>query len=825
MTKKFKIAAIVVAVILAVLIVLPYAFKGRIIETAKKEINKSVNAKVDFGTFSISLIRNFPNITLRLNDLSVKGVDAFEDVALAEIGSIFVTIDLMSLFRGDSYVVRAIRLDGLEVNVIVLEDGQANWDIMMPAEKTEILADDDVEPFEFKQALQNFEIRSGNITYDDAAFDVYVEIKNLNHRLKGNFTDDFAALSIPFTTADAFTMKVEGVPVITRAYLDLVADIDANFSRRQFAFRENELSLNSLTLNFDGYFSMPSGEDMSVDISFYSKNDDIRSFLSIIPAIYAHEFESMQTSGYFALDGRVNGIMNSETVPFFNINLLLEDGEFYYPDMPESVAGINIKANILNEGRGVDQTIVDISRFDFNMADNPVRAMFNLKTPVSDPQFNLAVNCDIDLSAIGKIFPMHGGKEIKGAIKGDLFAKGKLSLIEQELYDRLEAGGMFDLRNIEYKSSDIEEVVELNELVVDISPRYVHLSSFNMQYGETMVLADGRINNFFGYLLDDRLLSGSFDMQASYVNLNQFKAEAPGEQPEERTGPMEMSRIHIPKNIDFTLNSKIGHVLFGDLDITDIEGTVRVVGQQARMERLNMKMLDGELTVDGTYKSSEPDHACIDFAMRIDNFDIQKSFNTFNTIQTLAPAGKFSHGSFSAALSLNTMLDNNMSPVLETMEGGGLLSSQGVLVEGSPSMEKLAGELKMERLKRMDISDFVVRFTFTDEKLDFGPFDIRFGNSSATISGETYFDQRINYNIELRIPREELGEKANQVISGMVSQASLMGFKVRLDDEIKVDANITGTFTDPRISLSLSDMMKSTVEDVLKQIQGKIKGE
>ncbi len=825
MKKNFKIAAIVIAVILSVLIVLPYAFKGKAINKAKEVINKNVNAKVEFGTFSISLMRNFPNITLRLKDISVKGVDAFEDVALAEIGSIFVTIDIMSLFRGDRYAVRAIRLDGLEVNVIVLENGQANWDIMMPAEKKGKKAGDDSEPFEFKQALQNFEIRSSNIIYENTAFDMYVEIKNLNHRLVGDFADDFAALSIPYATADEFTVKVEGVPVITRACLNFVADIDADFSRLQFTFRENELSLNSLALNFDGYFAMPAGEERFMDISFSSKNDDIRSFLSMIPAIYAHDFESMQTSGVFSFDGHVKGIMKSEIAPSFHINLLMEDGAFYYPDMPESVTGINIKANILNKGQGVGQTIVDISRFDFNIADNPVRSMFRLKTPVSDPQFDMAVKCDINLSAIGEIFSMPAGKEIKGAINGDLFAKGKLSLVNQEQYGQLEAGGSLNLKNIEYKSSAIDEVFELNELVVDLTPRYVQLSTFNMQYGETMVLANGRINNVFGYLFDGRLLSGSFDMYAKYVNLNQFKAEASGEKPEEKTGPMEMSIINIPENIDFTLNSKIGHLLFGDIEITDIEGTVRFVGQQARMERLNMNMFDGELKVDGIYKSSEPDHAFIDFAIRVDNFDIQKSFNTFNTIHTLAPVGQHSYGSFSAALGLKAKLDNNMSPVLETLEGGGLLSSPGIMVEGTPSMERLAGELNMERLKRMDISDFVVRFVFKDERLDFEPFDIRFGNSSATISGKTYFDQRINYNIELRIPRDELGEQANQVISGMISQASLMGFKVRLDDEVKIDANITGTFNDPRISLGLSDIMKSTVKDVFKQIQGKIKGE
>ena len=60
MKKVVKIAAIVVAVIIVLLIALPFMFRGKIAELVKTEGNKMLNAEFDFASLDISLIRHFP---------------------------------------------------------------------------------------------------------------------------------------------------------------------------------------------------------------------------------------------------------------------------------------------------------------------------------------------------------------------------------------------------------------------------------------------------------------------------------------------------------------------------------------------------------------------------------------------------------------------------------------------------------------------------------------------------------------------------------------------------------------------------------------------
>ena len=68
MKKGFKITAIVIGVILILMFLLPFAFRGKIEGIVKSEGNKMLNGHFDFSSLDISLFRNFPKASVTLND-------------------------------------------------------------------------------------------------------------------------------------------------------------------------------------------------------------------------------------------------------------------------------------------------------------------------------------------------------------------------------------------------------------------------------------------------------------------------------------------------------------------------------------------------------------------------------------------------------------------------------------------------------------------------------------------------------------------------------------------------------------------------------------
>src|ERR671917_2226669 len=100
MKRSTRILAVVgglLALLLVLLLVLPMLFQDQIAARAKEAANRSVTARVDWRDAGLSFFRNFPHLTLRLDDLTVANRGRFEGDTLAAIRHLGVILDLGSV--------------------------------------------------------------------------------------------------------------------------------------------------------------------------------------------------------------------------------------------------------------------------------------------------------------------------------------------------------------------------------------------------------------------------------------------------------------------------------------------------------------------------------------------------------------------------------------------------------------------------------------------------------------------------------------------------------------------------------------------------------
>ena len=131
--KTMKIAGITLGVILLLLLILPFAFQGKLAK---------LNAQFDFRTLNISLLRNFPSASVSLEDFWLKGTGPFENDTLIQAGELTAAVNLFSLFGDGGYDISRIIVKDTRVHAIVLEDGRPNWDVMKPSPDAETPEDE-----------------------------------------------------------------------------------------------------------------------------------------------------------------------------------------------------------------------------------------------------------------------------------------------------------------------------------------------------------------------------------------------------------------------------------------------------------------------------------------------------------------------------------------------------------------------------------------------------------------------------------------------------------------------------------------------------------
>ena len=344
MKKFFRILFIVALVLFLVILAIPLAFKGQLMEIAKREVNKNVKAEVNWSDFHVSLFKGFPDLRVSMEDMSVKGQGAFENDTLVAFREFSADVDLISAFSGKVNV-NSIILDRPVIRAIALDDTTVNWDITYPSEEVEETEEPDTAAMGFEINLKEFRINEAQISYFDAVSSTFASVEGLNFLLAGNMSEEYTDLTVN-STAESVTVDIDNIKYLKNAFFSFDAMLGADMENMKFDISNNELKINDIILGLEGFFEMTENDDIDLDVRFFTRETTFKSLLSMVPAVYMEDFSDLNTSGTLKIEGNARGKITDEDLPEVDLILLVEDGYFAYPDLPESVDNINIDLKV-----------------------------------------------------------------------------------------------------------------------------------------------------------------------------------------------------------------------------------------------------------------------------------------------------------------------------------------------------------------------------------------------------------------------------------------------------------------------------------------------
>ena len=802
MKKGLKITGIVIASLLVLIIaaglLAPVIFKDKIKERVETEINAMVNARVSFSSYKLSLFRAFPNASFTLKDLNVTGIDKFDGDTLAAIKSFSLVFNLRSLFGDGGYEIRSITIDQPLVNAIVLEDGIANWDIMkeVPEEiETDTSAATGGEALQV--ALNKLSVNDGRIYYSDRESDMTAALEELEFILSGNMKASRTSLVMELSAGNVdFTMGK--MPYLKDAEMNFQAEIDALLDSMKFTLRDNLLKINDIALNFSGTVIMPE-EDIDLDLVFSAPETSFKSLLSMIPAFYMKDFEELKATGTFALDGAVKGIYSSadSTLPDITAGLEVKDGVISYPDLPGKITGIYINGKVQTDGKEMDNTIVDVSRFHFDLAGNPFDMNFRLATPMSDPSIAVIAKGMIDLAKLQQAIPLDS-ITLTGLIDLSVEMAGRMSMLENETYDQFKAAGDLKITGMILEPADLPALTISNAALV-FSPAFAELTGMTAKMGEKSDFTlSGRLENYIPYIFSDGTIRGNLSLRSKMVDLNEILDILPSDTTESDTTALEV--IRIPENIDFAFDAAVDRLAYGKLSATDVTGKILVRDGVVTLSETGMKALGGSLLMNAAYDTRDTLKPLIDADMLISAVNIKEAFNTFNTVSQLVPAAAGLGGNVTVKMDFNSLLGSNMMPLINTMSASGGISSDAVQILESKSFNMIKSVLKMDQAYTNIVKDLKATFIINNGRLFVKPFDTKLGNIKLNVAGDQGLDRTINYLIKTEIPSAELGASAAALMGAFSSQLTALGLNVKTPEIIKINLKVGGTFNEPVIT-------------------------
>lgn len=802
MKKALKVFGIVLLLLILTLIAIPLFFQDVIKDKIVAAINKNVDATVSFEDADLSLFRSFPQASVSLDKLLILNKAPFEGDTLISFGKLNLEMSVKELFKGkdEPMEIRAISSENGLINILFNKDGLGNFDIALENAKKE--DDGKSEPLSLK--IKEYKIQNFTFRYYDERSKLKMSIDSLYHSGSGDFAQSKLDL---VTQSDArVSLSMDKVNYMNRIPLSLQATLGIDTEASKYSFKQNEALINKLPLKFDGFIQLLE-EGQQYDLTFSTPSSSFKNFLALVPSAYSGSLADVKTEGNFTVSGFAKGVYSDTTVPKFNIAIASNDASFKYPNLPKSVRNIVIDTKIINESGILNDTYINLDKLSFAIDQDVFNAKANIRNVVENPLVDAELKGTINLANLSKAYPLKLEKPMSGILRADVVTKFDMASVEKSQYEKIYNAGNISVSGFQY-TPDGGKPFNISSAAVQFNPSRVDLKQFNATTGKSDLSLTGKLDNIYGFAFKDQTLKGSFNMQSNQIAVADFMTESAA--PQEKKTASEP--VKIPAFLDCTIAAKANTVLYDNLTLRNVSGTVIIRDEKATLQNVKTNIFGGTIGLTGNV-STKGKVPTFDMDLNMSGVDISQTFTQLDMMKNIAPIAGVVNGKINTTINVKGNLDaREMTPVLNTLSGDvkGQLLSTTINPSNSQLLAKLDNSLSFIDLQKINLNDLRAALTFQNGKVNLKPVDLKYKDIKLQFNGQHGFDQSMAYNVKFDVPAKYLGTEINNLL------AKLTPADAAKIDNVPVNATLTGNFSNPKISTDVKTAVTSLTNQLVQ---------
>lgn len=495
----------------------------------------------------------------------------------------------------------------------------------------------------------------------------------------------------------------------------------------------------------------------------YVIDTDIKATVDLADLEKMYPIENFIMKGLLDLDIEANGTYNqiAKKFPMVDAKFNLTNGYLKSSDYPEPVENIHLITEAVNKSGKLADTRVTINKLTYTLEKEP----FDVSGSISDLEdynYDLKIKGLVDLEKVTKIYPIQGMK-LKGEIDTDIEARGTLADIEKGRYDKLKNDGSVEIKNFEMKSKDIPNTIKISDALFTFTPLKIVLERFTGKFGKSNVTMTGDLTDYMAFVSrNDDLIVGDMKVKCDTLDLNEWyipttQITTKTVQKTAATPPQPKTAWRVPANINFTFDSDINVVKYQDMNISDLDGEIKIKDEALTLHETGFNSLDAKFNLSGDYDTKDINHPQFDFELDIKELDINKAYKEIKLVRDMAPAAGNTYGELSITYKLQGELTPDMTPKTETLVGAGEIHIANAKINGMKIFEEISKTAKKEDINDPHLKDFYMKTEIHDNKIFVKPFDIKISGLNAEIEGVSEISGAISYVVKIELlPIEKL---------------------------------------------------------------------
>ena len=801
--KIIQISGIAVVTLVIAIVLIPIVFKGKIISSNKQKANESLEAKVDFKEVDVSLFSSFPQLEVKVNELTVAGINEFEGKKLISIQTLSTSVSLSSLWKAGGINIREIVLTNPQINLLVSPTGKANWDLSKPAAAN--AATDNNSPMQI--SLTRIQLRNGSLTYQDDQAHTFASFKNANFDLSGALKGSDSKLNFS-GQVDSLIFASNGKKLVGGMLVSGEGGLQANFDQKSFHFLANKLKINQLPLELQGSFVMSNQSDQ-YDLTFQSNGSSLEALIGFLPTEQQAKLKSFEKSGTLTFGGSVKGLWSDKTAPALEAQLKLMNGRMKYPSKTNEINKIEIEATLSKPQGPMDSLTIHLKKLQALVAGHPFVSDLLVTKPVSNPFLKGDVVGEIEFQSLKNTIPLDS-IDLSGLIHTSVHFEGPYTAIDKGEYDKFQTKGDLNVQNFTYSSKAFPTKIGIQSANFVFNSKEISITAMKGKFGPSDFTVDGSFANYWAYLLKDETILGNIKVKSDLLDVTQLM----------NGGTQITDTIHsdpyvLPAHIDLTVQANIDRMLYNRMEIKSTTGKLMVRDQKLTLDQLSMNLLKGKMVLSGVYAGKEKSPADFNFKVDIRDFDLPTAFQSLAVVRHLLPFAGNSKGTFLSVMNLTGTLGRDYAPYFATLNGNGQITLKNLELVGNGVFAEIGKYFRKDLFTNVKVNDFTGNLVLTNGAVSISPFTTKVANQEVTVSGSQSLALELNYQLNFKVNKNDLATDVSNFIGMVPGTENIEKYPIRID--------VVGNLKKPEVKVDLSEAKSLVAKEFTKKANSTLK--
>lgn len=315
--------------------------------------------------------------------------------------------------------------------------------------------------------------------------------------------------------------------------------------------------------------------------------------------------------------------------------------------------------------------------------------------------------------------------------------------------------GYIDLEQFDY-------MVQIPDIKFNYRPERCEIASANVVFGNSDFYLSGAVTGLEKWLSHEDMLKGDLYFTSNYTNVDDLleafsgmgtDADTLERQRKEDNVDTAANPFIVPRDVDFTLHTRIKEATAFDNDLREVAGDVQIRDGVAVLNQVGFVCKAARMQLTGMYRTPRVNHIFVGMDFHLLDINIQELIEMIPYVDTLVPLLSDLEGNADFHLCAETYVNAYYKPKMSTLRAAGALTGQNLVVLDNKDIDRIAKLLQLKRWREDDtkihVDSLDVAMTVFRKELEVYPFLLSLHKYQIVAEGRHNLDNNYDYHVEL----------------------------------------------------------------------------